>query len=415
MDFNPWWKKPYSTEYVQRPIYAALQPFLSLPQIVALTGLRRVGKTTLMQKIIMDSIQRGVDPLHIVYFSFDEFKTSEIRSILSEMETLNQKELSAGKWVVLLDEIQKVERWDEQLKILYDTFGKNVKFIIAGSESLFIRIKSKQTLAGRIFEFTIEPLTFSEYLSFKHVSLKPIGLYERELQFHFEEFIKSQGFPEMVGVSEKEVIQKYIKEGIMDKIIYQDIPTLFGIANAQNMEPLLHILMDEPGQITDLSKMAGELDMNRRTLSRYMKYLEEAFLVQKLYNFSTNARKTQRKLKKYYPSIISPELTFNKDSTAKSSAFEWILVRELRAEFFWRDPSKNEVDIIQKPKNPIEIKYGKVETSGMVAFMRKFGVSEGIILHPTREEKIKHSTKTIHVIPAYKYLLQKETAPTKKK
>ena len=81
---------------------------------------------------------------------------------------------------------------------------------------------------------------------------------------------------------------------------------------------------------------------------------------------------------------------------------------QLRAEFFWRDPYKNEVDIIidNKKPLPVEIKYGKTEAKGILAFMRKFKVDEGIIISKDKEEKQKSNKKIISVVPAYKYLLK---------
>ena len=85
-----------------------------------------------------------------------------------------------------------------------------------------------------------------------------------------------------------------------------------------------------------------------------------------------------------------------------------IMVNQLKAEFFWRDPYKNEVDAVlweDKPV-PVEITYGKVSTEGVERFMRKFKVAEGYVLSRDTEEEIRRDGNIIHVIPAFKYLLQ---------
>lgn len=166
--------------------------------------------------------------------------------------------------------------------------------------------------------------------------------------------------------------------------------------------------MEQPGQIIELSELSKELQISRQTLSTYMRYLEESFLIRKLYNYSRNRRKVERKLKKYYPTVLSPNLIFKDDNFSQSKIFEGILVNQINAEYFWRDPYKNEVDIItghDKPK-PIEIKYGKIETKGLIMFMKKFNVNEGYIISPDREKQIMHDDKKITVIPAFKFLLQ---------
>ncbi len=85
-DFNPWWKNEFEVEFKEREIYGEIQKFISLPQIIAFTGLRRVGKTTLMQKIADDKVKKGFDPQKIIYFSFDEFKEIELRDVMTEYE-----------------------------------------------------------------------------------------------------------------------------------------------------------------------------------------------------------------------------------------------------------------------------------------------------------------------------------------
>jgi predicted AAA+ superfamily ATPase len=408
VELNPWWKEKYKSEFKDRDIYTNVWKYMTLPQIVALTGLRRVGKTTIMMKLAEDSITNSLKSENVVYFSFDEFRDVQIRDLIREYEELSENSIKEGKYLLLLDEIQKLNNWEDQIKGFYDAHKKNVKIIISGSESLFIRKKSKETLAGRIFEFKVEPLSFKEFLTFKRIDLKPIGIYEKELAKLFNQFILTMGFPELVEIKDKEVIKKYVKEGLVEKIIFRDIPGLFKIKDLSVLESLLNILMEEPGQLIELSKLANELNISRQTASAYLSYLEESFLLRKLYNFSRNKRKTERKLKKYYPTTVSVDLLFKDDDLSRSKIFEWLIVNQLKSEYFWRDPYKNEVDIVIADESPmpVEIKYGKIDFSGLLAFMKKFNVNEGCVVSYEKEEVKKIDGKTIRVIPAFKYLLR---------
>ncbi len=407
VELNPWWKGPFSVEFKNRTVYSRIRRFLPAKQIIALTGLRRVGKTTLLRKIVEDALKTGFPAQNIVFFSFDEFKETGLRSVLKEFEALFEKELGKEKMLVLFDEIQKLNDWESQLKSLYDLHADKTKFVISGSESLFIRRKSKESLAGRIFEFKMEPLSFQEFLAFKNAAYKPAALYEKELLKLFGEFSITQGFPELVGVKEKEIIKKYLQEGIVEKVIYRDIPRLFNIKNPSILESVLAILMEDPGQLIEITGLAKELKISRQALSNYLAFLEESFLIRKLYNYSRNARKTQRKLKKYYPTIVSPDLTFKEDEQSKSRVFESLIVNQLKAEFFWRDPYQNEVDIIQTSNKqkilPIEIKYGKIETKSLLSFLKKFNLTNGTII--TYKEQ-KTENKKISTIPAYRFLAE---------
>src|SRR3989344_3156348 len=404
---NPWWKEELIINFKERDVYEEVSKFLELPQIISFTGLRRVGKTSLMFKIIKNYLDDKFNPLNIIYFSFDEFKEVELSEIIKEYEGIMEKDFGKEKYLLLLDEIQKVSNWESQLKAIYDLFKGKVKIIISGSESLFIRKKSKESLAGRIFEFKVELLSFKEFLIFKDFDYKKLNLniHEKELARLFNEYKLSLGFPELVNIKDKDIIRKYLKETILEKIIYNDLQKLFRIKVFSIVESLINILIEEPGQIIDMLNLARDLNISRQTLSNYLNYLEKSFLIRKLYNFSKNKRKVERKLKKYYPGIISADLLFKEDEYSGSKVFEWLIVTQLKAEFFWRDVYKNEVDIILKEK-PIEVKYGNLEFNGVIKFMKKFNVKKGYIISKNKEQRQKINGNIIEVIPAYKFLLR---------
>ncbi len=407
VDSNPWWKEEFKVEFKERDIYSKLLKFKKMPQILALTGLRRVGKTTLMLKMVEDEIAEGFEPRNIIYFSFDEFRNLELRQIFRAYEEIMDRDLKLGNFIFLFDEIQKLEGWEDQLKRFYDTYGKKVKIIISGSESLFIRKKSKETLAGRIFEFLVEPLSFKEFLWFKGTDFKPVAIYEKELIKLFKEYTLIQGFPELVGIKDRDIVKKYVMESIVEKAVYRDIPTLFRVRDISVVGSLLNIFMEEPGQLVELNRLSNDLNISRQTLANYLTYLEKAFLIKKLYNFSRNMRKVERKLKKYYPTVISVDLAFRGDDLSRSKVFEWLVINQLRTEFFWRDPYKNEVDAVITDKKimPIEIKFGKIELGGLLAFMKKFNVDKGYIISFDRKEKRKINGKTVIISPAYNFLI----------
>jgi hypothetical protein len=106
--------------------------------------------------------------------------------------------------------------------------------------------------------------------------------------------------------------------------------------------------------------------------------------------------------------MISVDLLFKEDSFSKSKVFEWLIVNQLNAEFFWRDPYKNEVDIVllEKEPLPIEIKYGKIEVKGILSFMKKFRVDKGFIISWDKEGEQQINGNVISIIPAYKFLLR---------
>ena len=402
---NSWWKSgAYRVDkYFPRSVFSDIERFLKLRQIIALVGLRRTGKTTLMFKIIEQYIER-IPPENILYFSFDDFASIDIEDIIDSYNVIfPDMDLKKGRFLFCFDEIQKLVDWQDKIKRLYDMYP-NIKIVVSGSESLFIRKGIKETLGGRIFEFRVAALSFKEYLSFvsceKYIE-KP-NLYGKEIVLAYRKFMKISGFPELVGIDDDMVIHKYVKETIIDKILFKDIPQIFGVRNPDVIGEILDLIIYSPGQIIDATKLAKEMALSRQVVSLYLDYLEKAFLVKKLYNFSRNLRKQKRSMKKYYPAITFPVVMENNFSFC----FECSLVWQLDAQFFYRDAYQNEVDTVLVGKNksiiPIEIKTGNVDTKSVKYFMKKFKTKDAFVL-TLKDEAVSDG---ITVTPFYKYLFR---------
>jgi len=319
--------------------------------------------------------------------------------------------MGRGRSLILLDEIQKVEGWEAQLKVLYDRLSPEVKFVLSGSESLFIRRGTHEFLAGRLLEFPVHPLSFPEYLRFRGIPAQPFRVREPKIARALTTFARTMGFPELVDVPDRLTVRKYLQESIVEKVLFRDLPGLLRVRNLPVLDSLLRVLSEEPGQIVEVNRLAAELGISRNTLALYLAYLEKAFLVRKLYNYAAGRRKVERKLKKYYPAVPSVDLAFGGDELSRARTLEWLVVTQLRAEYFWRDPSQHEVDIVipGKPPIPVEVKSGKVEVRGLLAFMRKFRVREGYVVSSEVEETRRTEGGTIHVVPAHRFLLDPPT------
>ncbi len=408
-EINTWWKTgKVDLYYKDRIIYSEIKNYLKYKQIICLTGLRRVGKTTLLKKIIQDYLDADFDQSKIIYFSFEEYRDIDIRDILKEYKDLFLIERLVDKYVLILDEIQKLKDWENKIKAIYDQYP-NIKIIITGSESTFIRTRSKETLAGRMFEFKINPLSFKEFLIFKDKCFDNLNLYSQELKLLFLEYLKTQGFPELLDFKDEITIKKYLVDNIIDKTI-TDIIKQYNIKNIDLLYKLSRIILEDPGRVIDIDNISKDLQVSRNTVSNYLIYLQDGFFLKKLYTYSNNQRTSERKQKKYYPFIISPELTFSLNPLLVSKAFESLIVTQLETIFFWRDKYKHEIDVILiKDKNPvpIEIKFGKVDSYDSIkAFLRKYKLNELTIITFEKYEKIKLGDYTINLVPAYKYFLE---------
>ncbi len=284
VEYNPQWKSPIQLDFKDRSVLEKIRKRLNEPQIISLCGLRRVGKTTLLEKIISDySKTHGASST--MYFSMDDFTQIELLDVIDAFKEIHGKEPK----FVFLDEVQKLENWAEKVKILYDT--KKYKLFISGSQSLFLRKGSSESLAGRIFEFEISSLTFGEYLEFsgkKQLALKPL-LYSNELEKEFNDYLLTGGFPEMIGKKDVKLIREYVKNSIVEKIVFSDMPRLYPIEEPAKVAAILDVLVDNPGMMVELTSLSQKLGLSRQTLSKYLEYLEQAHLIVKTYNYSKNS------------------------------------------------------------------------------------------------------------------------------
>ena len=400
-EVNKWWTgQLVIPDYKEREIYPQIFKFMKQKQIVSITGLRRVGKTTIMLKIIKEYLSSNFPKENIFYFSFDEYNLVRIQEVIDAYLKLMDRKIDSEKYLFVFDEIQKVNNWEEQLKRIYD-INPNVKFLISGSESLFIRRKSRESLAGRIFEFRVNPLSFKEYLSFKEKKFNNIDLYKDEILKEFENYLLCNGFPELID-KEKEVSMKYVQEGIIDRVIFRDLVEVFGVKDTAIIKSIFDVIYNHPGQIIEIQELAKEIGITRQAVSQYLEYLEESYLIKKIYNYSRNARKTQRRLKKYYSTLTNPLLI----KSEFSKVFEQAMIIQLNADYFWRDSYKNEVDIIKTdPLIAIEVKSGNFKDNAIIpleVFANKFNPKRTIILSYDMKKKINN----VEINPFYEFILK---------
>ncbi len=424
--FNRWWDsgrvesiylKPY-----KRPLFYELQKFMSVRQILLIYGLRRVGKTTLLYQLIDGLLSQGVERKHILYFSFDERITSLKELLMTYSEFVLGKDLLKEKRIyVFLDEIQKLEDWENQIKIFYDLYP-NIKFILSGSASLSLSRGVKESLAGRVYEFILPLLTFSEYLglqgeavekgdTFNMKFLREVYLRRERLAPLFYSYLKKGGFIELFDEEDDTRIREYARS-LLERVIFGDIPSIFQIRSPHLLRTLLQIITDAPGFLLDYSKVAQSIGRDPRLVSDYIFYLKHALLIRVLYNFSESRFAQERKLKKVYPASTNfiyqscPE-RFS-DPVFLGKLVKNICVISSQAEFFWKR-KEHEVDMVLEDRTPVEVKFKtritRDDFKGIIRFHKRYPRDKGIII--TRDELGKEEIGSLEVflIPAWLYLL----------
>ena len=392
----------------KRNQYHILLKYLKDKQIIALTGLRRVGKTTLLKQLIDFLAAEKVDSRKILFFSFDE-NGSSLDELLKKYSSESGVDIAKDKVYLFLDEIQKLQDWQEKIKIYYDSYP-NIKFFVSGSQSLFVKKKSRESLAGRIFIIEIPLLSFKEYLLFsdkENILENPI-MFKEDIKKEILAYLR-RGYIEMIGADDEKI--KFFLESLINKIVYEDIPLIFPVESPEKLKSLLQSIYSNPGAIMRYESIAGDLGISSKTAEKYSTYLIEANLAKKVYNYSRNFLTSEKKLKRLYTTASC--LCFLNDNYDITRVAENQIANEFS--FFWRDSFGHEVDFIKKEGDaiiPIEVKYSnnfkKEWIKPMIIFMEKNNAKEGIIITEDYEETINVGDKKISLIPFWKRAILSE-------
>ena len=405
-EFNHWWIKGKVDSELALPFkrdsYKEIEKYIDKKFIVAITGLRRVGKTTTIYQLIQNLIDKKVNTENILFISFDEniIKIGEVIEIYKE---IHKKDFREEKVYIFLDEIQKCGNWENEIKKYYDLYPK-LKFIISGSESLFIRKKTKETLAGRIFEFNLSTFTFREYLKINKVKEFK---YETKIKPFLLKYIEKGGFPETFSFESDKEFKEYIRALVVDKIVYKDIPRMFKLDDPEFLSTLLELIASNPGMYIDYLSLSKQFNKDRRVIKNYIFYLKESFLINLLGNYRKGST-TLRKRKRAYPTdnaliyLYKPKI--EEDFFGKMA--ETVVINNLKAVSFWKNG--NEVDVVHD-NMPIEVKYQEKirfeDLKSITEFMKKFKVKKGILITKNEEKEIKVEEGTVKFIPLWKWLL----------
>ncbi len=269
--FNPWWEnKSFKAGYIERDEYLELFNKSSKNKdIVILTGLRRVGKTSLM-KLYIEKLLTRISADRILYISLDSYAFSQI-SIMDIIELFRgeHKIPRNDKIYLFFDEVTYKENYHQQLKNLYD--NENIK-IFAASSSASLLNDNKGYLTGRARYIEILPLNFEEYLKFNNLTQKKSEFYL--LEKYFEDYMQTGGIPEYVLNCDPSYL-----DSLIDNIIYKDIVGKYKIKEINILKDYFRLLMERAGKILSLNKIAKILGISPDTSKRFYNYFKETFLI----------------------------------------------------------------------------------------------------------------------------------------
>ncbi|MCW1966690.1 MAG: ATP-binding protein [Anaerolineae bacterium] len=307
-------------------------------------GARQVGKTTLIQQILSQL------PLRILRINAD---VSLVSDALSSRDLAQLQGLVQGYDVLFLDEAQRVPEIGINLKLMIDHIP-GLRIIVTGSSSLDLASKTRESLAGRAWNYTLYPISALE-------------LAQTKTPFEMQQDLTSRlvygSYPSVVTMIGNEQRAEYL-ENLAAAQLYKDILEMSGIRNADKLRRLLRLLAFQIGQEVSLTEIGTQLEMSKNTVAHYIDLLEQSFVLFRLGGYSRNLRKEVSKFDKIYFWDLGVRnvlinnlnaLTLRNDIGALwenyvvAERLKWLrYTQSTGALYYWRSGSGNEIDCVEE-------------------------------------------------------------------
>lgn len=304
----------------------------TLPQMVSITGPRRVGKTTLLQQCIQKIIADAPDPAaqaqRVVYFSMQdpvlEFPGFDRDKFFNDLVAASVRASKDGTTYLFLDEIQRFPRWELYLKKYYD-LKTPVRIVVSGSASAPIFKKSRESLLGRIKDFHVLPFSFREWYWFTErdenffldsemrgyiaQSIKRDGEHfqsfgadvvswltsdlqqllhlENSSSAVCESFLFEGGFPEVWALPTLLAKQEYLYQNQVERVIFEDLLIAAEFRKPEMLRRFYLGLLKDPGRETNLTQLSKAIELSRSTIENYFPLLEATDLVWRLHKHTS--------------------------------------------------------------------------------------------------------------------------------
>jgi len=277
----------------KRYLFSDLSQYLEHKNALIITGMRQVGKTTLMKQLY-DEVNKPKlwfdfeNPLDLLHF--ENINYDAVYEVLK-----NEAGSGEERLYVFIDEIQNFPEITKIIKYLIDKF--NVKFVVTGSSNFYLKNLFPESLSGRKFLFVLQPLSFNEYLFFNNkiddakkgrsinfktsYSILDYKKYETDYQLYLE----YGGFPEVVLTTDIKT-KKIILKNIFASFFEKDIKILSDIKDIRELRDLILLLVPRTGNILDVTKLSNELGVNRVKIYSFLELLQGVFFIKLISKFS---------------------------------------------------------------------------------------------------------------------------------
>lgn len=287
---------------ILRPDYIeAVKPFMDVPLVKILTGVRRCGKSTIFEMIRQELLERGIPEDHIIMKKYTEMDIPDTITAKQMYDELVSRVEDDKRYYFLLDEIQEIKGWEKAVNSLLE--GMNADIYVTGSNSKLMSSEISTYLTGRYISIPVFTLSFREYLEFKKESTQS---YDKLL----EEYIKFGGFP-IIALGEYEQQSAYqIVDGIYHTVVSRDIVKRHRINKQDLFDRVVKYVIENMGNTFSASSISNFLKSENRKVSiesiyNYLRWLEQAFIIFPCERYDMQGKSVLKTQEKYYLADVS--------------------------------------------------------------------------------------------------------------
>jgi len=394
------WEQDIDTGIERAKYLEELQQYVIRKEVIVLKGIRRCGKSTIMQQLMKRLIKQNIAKEQLLYINLESYelrnsKTVELFELIIGVyrEQINPKE----KIYFFIDEIQVIPEWERFIRTIYDR-KENIKFFVSGSNASLLSKELSTLLTGRNITMEVKPLTYDEYKTF---TITP----------QFEEFQLFGGFPEVV-LEQDPKMKKILLEQYFEDIIVKDVIQRHKIRNGNNVKNLAKYLIENSGGRFSFNLLAKALKIDKEAIEHYINAMKDAYFFIQVNHFSYSYRKRFDKniQPKYYVLDNGFFQIVNNKKQDKGIKFENLIAIHLSQKNeeinYWLE--QTEVDFIVNNKSMnvtvdiIDIKNR--EFQGLLDFKKKYKQFEIELITP---QKSYEQHKDIKII-SYEELISKK-------
>lgn len=349
--------------FYPRKILKQLISELPTGEIIVITGMRQVGKTTLL-KYLYDQIKSKNKVLLDLGNPLERkiFEEEDYNNVWFNLKQYNlQKDQKA---YIFLDEVQNLPDAVKVAKYFYDHYS--VKFFFTGSSSYYLKNLFSESLAGRKLIFELFPLTFEEFLIFKAVKKEFGTSFKKQAKAknkiasgkylkYYDEYIEFGGFPRVV-LEENMQRKRYLLGEIFKSYFEIDVKSLGDFSQMSKLRDLILLLVQRVGSKIDITRLASELSLSRETIYNYLSFLEKTYFITLLTRYSKSRDISISGGKKVF--FADSGLANFLGKISEGSLLEQSVFQNLRyfSDINYYSKGPVEIDFILDKKTAIEVK-----------------------------------------------------------